>query len=718
MFVLIKSSEAVNGCPRVLKGTPAMTFYDSSATNGYIPGKDLHVDSVLSEWEPRFCDFIDVRLLVTTFNVNGKSPPPSPGALQPWFARNGNKPDFVVVGLQEMDLAIGTYVKDNNIKQFEWLSAISSCLRGYSEVHSIKLVGIFLVVYQRIDGAIPCGEIMSNHVPTGFLKFGNKGGVSIRMKINDTSICFINSHLAAGNELERRNQDYREISQLTFADNSSIYEHDLIIWLGDLNYRLATPPSIPNELIRLKCSTGDFKCLLDYDQLLQQQIYRNAFHDFQEPKINFKPTYKYDTGTNNWDSSEKRRAPAWCDRILWRVISEGTNVVASDYESIECITLSDHKPVRSLLHVTTKKIDVEKRRRLVDEANREADRRINSLRPKIRLSHTQLDFGDVWYMEPKVKTLTVENVGAGPVHFKFVARPGNDDISPDWLSVTPPSGTVMKGCAVHLSLQVLIDQRIAWEIGKPGHDGRLSDILVVRLRDGGDSFVEVFANYKKSCFGASFLAFMNTPAPEDKKEELLIDLGEPSGLESVSTTSTKVPLPLWKIVECLRANGLENIQMNDPPPDSGFVAIRNALDRGSPEQLLLMTGSGEVDLITVYTALLRLIDSFSDPIIPRDAANYCLRQVESPSYCSACVQRFPEENRIVFDYLIDFLVDLLPSHRSSQGDILQHFADLFFKADSASSANRRERRGFVEQCLRTRSGIRPTPSTSSFLMSF
>lgn len=46
-------------------------------------------------------------------------------------------------------------------------------------------------------------------IPTGFLKFGNKGGVGISMEINDTMLCIINSHLAAGNgELARRNQVY------------------------------------------------------------------------------------------------------------------------------------------------------------------------------------------------------------------------------------------------------------------------------------------------------------------------------------------------------------------------------------------------------------------------------------------------------------------------------------------------------------------------------
>lgn len=44
-------------------------------------------------------------------------------------------------------------------------------------------------------------------IPTGFLKLGNKGGVGVSLRINDTRVCFVNSHLAAGsNELIKRNQ--------------------------------------------------------------------------------------------------------------------------------------------------------------------------------------------------------------------------------------------------------------------------------------------------------------------------------------------------------------------------------------------------------------------------------------------------------------------------------------------------------------------------------
>ncbi|KAK4501230.1 hypothetical protein PRZ48_007037 [Zasmidium cellare] len=60
--------------------------------------------------------------------------------------------------------------------------------------------------------------------------------------------------------------------------------------------------------------------LLPHDELQQQMKTRKAFHDgWQEGPITFLPTYKYDPGSVGvFDSSEKKRAPSWCDRILWR----------------------------------------------------------------------------------------------------------------------------------------------------------------------------------------------------------------------------------------------------------------------------------------------------------------------------------------------------------------------------------------------------------------
>ncbi|KAK4570086.1 hypothetical protein LTR86_003056 [Recurvomyces mirabilis] len=60
--------------------------------------------------------------------------------------------------------------------------------------------------------------------------------------------------------------------------------------------------------------------LLPHDELQQQMKLRTAFHDgWREGPIKFLPTYKYDAGSVGvFDSSEKKRAPSWCDRILYR----------------------------------------------------------------------------------------------------------------------------------------------------------------------------------------------------------------------------------------------------------------------------------------------------------------------------------------------------------------------------------------------------------------
>lgn len=60
--------------------------------------------------------------------------------------------------------------------------------------------------------------------------------------------------------------------------------------------------------------------LLPHDELRHVQKKKLAFHDgWREGPIAFLPTYKYDVGSMGlFDSSEKKRAPSWCDRILFR----------------------------------------------------------------------------------------------------------------------------------------------------------------------------------------------------------------------------------------------------------------------------------------------------------------------------------------------------------------------------------------------------------------
>ncbi|CAK7565410.1 MAG: hypothetical protein SEPTF4163_003327 [Sporothrix epigloea] len=69
--------------------------------------------------------------------------------------------------------------------------------------------------------------------------------------------------------------------------------------------------------------------LLPHDQLIRAIKDKKVFHDgWREGRITFLPSYKYDVGTIGlFDSSEKHRAPSWCDRILYR-----TRKDKDDYE--------------------------------------------------------------------------------------------------------------------------------------------------------------------------------------------------------------------------------------------------------------------------------------------------------------------------------------------------------------------------------------------------
>lgn len=76
----------------------------------------------------------------------------------------------------------------------------------------------------------------------------------------------------------------------------------------------------------------------------------------REGPLNFMPTYKYDNGTNTYDSSEKERTPSWTDRILF----SGDCVEQLDYNRAELL-MSDHRPVTSVFQIRVKKVDVNKK---------------------------------------------------------------------------------------------------------------------------------------------------------------------------------------------------------------------------------------------------------------------------------------------------------------------------------------------------------------------
>jgi synaptojanin len=189
---------------------------------------------------------------------------------------------------------------------------------------------------------------------------GNKGAIAIRLDYGTTSVCFVTAHLAAGHtNAEQRNMDYYTIDcGLHFPRHRSISDHDLVFWAGDSNYRI----SLSNEEVRKLISEERWDILYESDQLNLSMLAGETFRYYNEGTIKFPPTYKFDNGTDQYDTSEKQRIPAWTDRILYR----GQGLKLLDYHSAN-LKMSDHRPVYATFMVQCRIVEDTKREQLARE---------------------------------------------------------------------------------------------------------------------------------------------------------------------------------------------------------------------------------------------------------------------------------------------------------------------------------------------------------------
>ena len=202
----------------------------------------------------------------------------------------------------------------------------------------------------------------------------SQGALIMRFVLDDTSLCFTNCHLAAGQtQTINRNNDIAAILETsalpaerdplirsnTFTgggDGSMILDHEICVLNGDLNYRIDT---MGRDTVIKAVKANNLSKLLDRDQLLVSRRRNPGFRlrAFNESPITFAPTYKYDVGTDRYDTSEKGRAPAWCDRLLYRGAGRVKQLTYQRHE----LRISDHRPVSGTFKMRIKLIVPEKR---------------------------------------------------------------------------------------------------------------------------------------------------------------------------------------------------------------------------------------------------------------------------------------------------------------------------------------------------------------------
>ncbi|XP_053561148.1 synaptojanin-1 [Bombina bombina] len=354
-----------------------------------------------------------IRICVGTWNVNGGKQfrsiafkhqtltdwlldAPKIAGIQEFQDRRIKPVDIFAIGFEEMvELNAGNIVNASTTNQKLWAAELQKTIsrdNKYVLLASEQLVGVCLFIFIRPQHAPFIRDVAVDTVKTGMGgATGNKGAVAIRMLMHTTSLCFVCSHFAAGqSQVKERNEDYIEIARkLSFPMGRLLFSHDYVFWCGDFNYRI----DLPNEEVKEMIRNHNWDSLILGDQLINQKNNGQVFRNFLEGKVNFAPTYKYDLFSDDYDTSEKCRTPAWTDRILWRRRKWPFDKSAEDLDLLNSslqdeksaqytwnpgsllhygraeLKTSDHRPVVALIDIDIFEAEAEERQKIYKEVN-------------------------------------------------------------------------------------------------------------------------------------------------------------------------------------------------------------------------------------------------------------------------------------------------------------------------------------------------------------
>ncbi|RXM95694.1 Phosphatidylinositol 4,5-bisphosphate 5-phosphatase A [Acipenser ruthenus] len=147
-------------------------------------------------------------------------------------------------------------------------------------------------------------------------------------------------------------QPQRAAGELRDPDDE---DFSVVFWFGDLNFRIET---LDMHFVKLSIDGNKLSTLWEKDQLNMAKESETVLEGFHEGPLKFPPTYKFDVGTNTYDT-----------RILWKIkpfesavpsrtpplkrssvaqLTSGVTVTQHSYRSHMEYLTSDHKPVSAI----------------------------------------------------------------------------------------------------------------------------------------------------------------------------------------------------------------------------------------------------------------------------------------------------------------------------------------------------------------------------------
>jgi hypothetical protein len=497
------------------------------------------------------------------------------------------------------------------------------------------------------------------------------------------------------------------IDQYEFAIFSrwKISDHDIVFWCGDMNYRI----SQPNEQVRKAIKEVSTVPLQEKDQLLCEMKLGHVFTGYQEPPIDFMPTYKFDINTDEYDTSEKLRTPSWTDRVLHRpkrskVLNDNQNELETiqtiHYSCAKDIKFSDHRPVSGLYLVVIKHEHDEKRSSQIrDELIRDFDRLENGSIPTIEVQPRppEIKFTHIRYLDKPNYPLTITNTGTCPC----ICTISPSCISPSFecLTFTPNMPyTINVGQEQHVNIS--FDAKINTKL--------ISEILILHVENGADTFITLDIAFDQGPFGLALEDYPPTFYDNEKKKYIYSNETKFQS-EHIIEMINDPPIVYLALIDCLQERkDLDLLQIfnNETQDTLDLIPLRDQLY----EKNYNFTSYSTAQLFMI---LLHLLRSLPKPLISLEIQDKIFlkpnenlsREEDMTKAVGIVIEQLKSKERNLFFRFLILLQKSWPTKEhikkvdDASRDILNVSIDILALSILQAHLDRNQRRAFVLACL-------------------
>ena len=467
-----------------------------------------------------------------------------------------------------------------------------------------------------------------------------------------------------------------------------------------MNYRI----SEPNEQVRKALKELSTVPLHEKDQLRVEMKLDRVFPGYYEPPIDFMPTYKYDIGTDDYDTSEKLRTPSWTDRILYRpkrskVMNNNTDELESvktiHYKCAKDIRFSDHRPVSGLYLVVIKyESDEKSSSRIREELIRQFDKLENNSIPTIEVDPRppQIQFSHVRYLDKRNYTLLIKNTGDCPC---------TCTIKPDfnYLTITPNAP---------YTINVRQQQHVNITYEAKGIIKPISEILILHVENGADAFITLDITFDKGPFGLKLEEYPSTYYDNENKK-YIYSIENQFSSEHIVEMTKDPPILYIALIDCLKDRqdlDLLKIFNNETQDSLDLIPLRDQIYANNFD----FTNYSTPELFMI---LLHLLQSLPRPLISFDIQDKIFtnpnetlsKQEDMTKAISIVIEHLEAKERSLFFRFLLLLQKCWPTKEQIEkiddesSDIINVSVDILALSILHDHLNRNQRQAFIFACL-------------------